>query len=121
MFFDTAYASLSDLRRFIRAGTIPAVIQAIAEDAGKKAAEADEAIQEVRTARFVRDESGDRLRAFWKPDGETVNGANERSLKKWMEENGLATGHGDIVMFLRDEDKADLRVRAVNDLLETKP
>lgn len=114
----TLFASLSDLKQLIRAGTIPGGIQTIAEDAGQKAAKADADIKDVRTGKFIRDDAGDRLRAFWKPDGKSIDTNNENRLKNWMTTNGLSAGPGDITMFLRDSAKADLRVRAVRELLQ---
>jgi hypothetical protein len=114
----TLFAALSDIRAFIRAGTIAGGIQSISEDAGEKTTKADKDIKDIRTARFVKDESGDRLRTFWKPDGKTVDPVNEGRLKQWMQQNGLATGPGDITLFLRGEPFADLRVRAVQTLLQ---
>lgn len=114
----TLFSALSDIRRFIRVGTIPGGIQTVAEDAGAKAATADKEIKDIRTARFVKDDAGDRLRTFWKPDGKNIDQGNEERLKRWMKKNDLATGPGDITLFLRDEALADLRVRAVRELLQ---
>lgn len=112
------YGALSDLRRYIRAGTIPGVIQAIVQEAGAKAKKADEEIKNVRTAKYVKDDAGERLRGFWKPDGKTIDESNQTKLMQWMKDNGLSTGPGEITMFLRDEAKSDLRVRAVRELLQ---
>jgi len=114
----TLFAALSDLRKFMRAGTIPGSLQSIAVDAGQKAAKADDDIKGIRTGAFIKDDAGDRLRAFWKPDGTNIDPANEKRLKEWMQKNSLATGPGDITLFLRDKAMADLRVRAVRELLE---
>ena len=114
----TLFAALSDLRRFITAGTIPGGIQTVAADAGAKASTAEKDIKDIRTARFIKDDAGDRLRAFWKPDGTTIDQTNEGLLKKWMRKSGLATDPGDITLFLRDEGMADLRARAVRELLQ---
>ena len=58
------------------------------------------------------------MRAYWKPDGTNIDTINEGKLKEWMKANGLATGPGDITMFLRGDDKADMRVRAAQELLQ---
>lgn len=113
----TLFAALSDLRRLMRAGTILGGIQTVAGDAGAKAATADKELKAMRTARFQRDDAGDRLRTFWKPDGQTIDRANAERLKQWMQANGLAAGPGDILLFLRSAELADLRARAVRDLL----
>ena len=114
----TLFAALSDIRQFIRAGTIFGGIQTVAADAGAKISTADKEIKDIRTARFVKDDAGDRLRTFWKPDGTTIDQTNEARLKQWMKKNGLAIGPGDITLFLRDDALADLRVRAVRELLQ---
>jgi hypothetical protein len=112
------YAALSDLRRYIRAGSIPGVIQAIAQEAGAKAKKADDEIKNIRMGKYVKDDAGERLLKFWKPDGKNINKSNQEKLVKWLKENGQPTGPGDITMFLRDEAKSDLRVRAVRELLQ---
>lgn len=112
------YAAMDDLRRFIWAGTIPGSIQSIAKDAGEKATKADKDIQEIITAKYVKDDAGDLLRAYWKPDTKNINKPNEEKLKEWMKSHGLSVEPGAITSFIRDDDKADLRVRAVHDLLQ---
>ncbi len=114
----TLYGALGDLMRYIRAGTIPGVLQVIAEDAGAKAVQAEEDIKDVHTAQFIKDDAGQRLRKFWKPDGTNIDAANAARLEEWMRKNGLATGPGELTMFLRDREKADLRVRAARELLD---
>ena len=67
-----------------------------------------------RPATYVRDQSGDILRRFWKPDGENVNEENEKELKEWMGNHGVDSRS--VYLFLRSELLADARVQAVQDL-----
>jgi len=114
----TLFAALSDLNNYYRAGTLPGAIQVIAIDAGAKEARAEQEIKNIRAARYIKDDAGDRLREFWKPDGKNIDKTNEKLLKDWMQKNGLSTGAGDITLFLRSDEMADLRVRAVRELLD---
>jgi hypothetical protein len=113
----TVFAALSELKKFIRAGTIPGTIQAIAIDAGNKATRADKDIKNIRSARFVQDDAGDAAWAFWVPDGETVDKGNEQLLIQWMKIHGLPTGPGTIVWFLTADKLSDHRVLAANALI----
>jgi hypothetical protein len=111
------YGAQCDLRRFIRSGSIPGVIKAIAQNAGEKTKKAEEDIKTI-TGKYLRDDAGDKLRAFWKPDGKTVNVDNAKKLNDWMEAHGLKTGPGYIPTFFGNPELADLRVRAVRDLIK---
>jgi hypothetical protein len=113
----TLFTALSDLRKFIQAGTIPGALQSIAIDTGQKATKASQDIKNVQTIHFIKDEAGSAILSFWKPDGKTADIANEKKLTEWMVTNGLSTRPGDIASFCFDSDKAALRVRAVRDLI----
>jgi len=110
------FAAESDLQGFERAGSLPAALLTIAKDAGLKSAEAEQKLQSLREGTYLKDSAGDVLRKFWKPDGTTVDATNEAKLKAWMTQNNIATGPGDIVMFLRAEEFAASRSKAVKDL-----
>jgi hypothetical protein len=112
------FEGLADVKKFVIAGTIPGAIQGIATDAGEKAAKASEELKQLRVGTFVKDDAGNKLRAFIMPDGNTIDKANEQRLRKWMEKNGLATSPGNITMFIRSKEMADLRLRAVRELLQ---
>lgn len=60
--------------------------------------------------------SGTKLRKFWKPDGKTVDSANEAKIKAWMKQNGLRTDPGDLTVFLSNTMFMDARDQAVKDL-----
>jgi hypothetical protein len=113
----TLFEALADVKKFMMAGTIPGAIQGIATDAGAKAAKATEELKQLRVGTFVRDDASNKLRAFIMPDGNNIDKANEERLTKWMEKNGLATSPGNITMFIRSKEMADLRLRAVKELL----
>lgn len=67
-------------------------------------------------ASYKKDEAGDKLRRFWKPDGVTKNAANEAKLKAWMTNNGLDTSAGSITFFIRSDVLAEARAKAVKEL-----
>lgn len=50
---------------------------------------------------YVKSDVGDRLRAFWKPNGKAVDKNNEKQLKQLMKKKGVSTAPGGITMFLR--------------------
>ena len=112
----TLFAAAIDLRKFEQVGSIPGAIQAIAIDAGNKAALANETITEIRTIQFSNDEAAKLLRSFWTPRGE-VDKKNEEQLLNWMDAHGLRTEPGDISTFLQEKSLADLRAQAVQKLI----
>jgi hypothetical protein len=112
----TLSAALSELHKFEFAGSMPGAIVSITQDAGNKAAIATQKLNDVREAKFVKSASGDALRAFWKPDGTTVNDANRVKLEVWMNQNGVSTAPGMITMFLNGDQFEALRVQAAKDL-----
>jgi hypothetical protein len=113
----TLFTALSELRKFIQAGTIPGALQNIAIDTGQKATKASQDIKNVQTIHFIKDEAGSAILAYWMPDGKTINKDNEKKLKEWMDSNGLTTRPSDITRFWSDADRAALRVRAVKELI----
>jgi hypothetical protein len=112
----TLSAAISDLHKFEFAGSMPGAIVSITQDAGNKSAIANQKLQDVREGKFVKSASGDALRSFWKPDGTTVDAANQTKLEAWMNQNGVSTAPGMITMFLRSEQFEALRVQAAKDL-----
>jgi hypothetical protein len=79
------------------------------------------AVAKVVTAQsgnFVYDDAAKKLRAYWKPDGTTINVQNQTALTGWMQNHGLSTDGGSITMFLYDDSALfkDARVQAVTDL-----
>ena len=71
-------------------------------------------MEKVLTSGFKKDEAGDTLRSFWKPDGTTINAQNQTKLREWMRAN--AVDPLSIAFFIRNEMFADARVQAVKDL-----
>lgn len=63
---------------------------------------------------FQKDANGDCLRVFWKPDGATINDANQVALKRWMSNNNVDTPS--ITLFLRGSKYQEARKKAVADL-----
>jgi len=108
-------AAESELKKFEFAGSIPGAIANISQDAGEKANKAKQSQSDIRQSQFTRDDEGELLRLFWKPDGK-VDKDNEAELQKWMTNNGLAIGPGRIAMFLRSKAYANERKRAVAEL-----
>jgi hypothetical protein len=108
-------AAESALGEFEFAGSIPGAIAGVAQDAGKKTADAKQELKELTKAKFVKSSTSTLLHNFWKPDG-TVNAANESSLKNWLTTNGFASDPGSITMFLYDASKEESRAAAAKDL-----
>lgn len=113
----TLYAAQDDLQHLIVVGSIPGVLQVIAEDAGAKSQKADDTIKSIQTGKYLRDTAGDRLRAFWKPDGK-INPVNEQKIRQWMRAHGLPSGPGTVTEFMRNANMATLRSLAASDLLD---
>jgi hypothetical protein len=63
---------------------------------------------------FVKDESGECLRGYWKPDGTHVNTNNATALKAWMSTNNVPSPS--ITMLLRGAKTKTLREKAIKDL-----
>jgi hypothetical protein len=108
-------AAESALNEFAFAGSIPGAIAGIAQDAGKKTADAKQDIKDLTKASFARTSTSTLLLNFWKPGG-TVNATNEASLKAWLSTNGFTSDPGSITMFIYDSGKEDSRAAAVKDL-----
>jgi hypothetical protein len=68
----------------------------------------------TRDGSFLKDAAGDKLRKFWKPDGENIDPDNDTAIREWMENNGLDPTS--ITFFMRVDYFADARIKAVEDL-----
>lgn len=66
--------------------------------------------------KFRSDTSADVLLHFWKPESSEVDKANEKTLKNWMQSNGMETGPGRLVMFLHAKSFAENREKAIKEL-----
>jgi hypothetical protein len=64
--------------------------------------------------KHVRSDTGELLRKSWKPDGKTINPANEARLQKWKKRNGLE--NVSVTAFLVGERFNDARTRAATEL-----
>jgi len=76
-----------DVEKYAMASNVNIALSALAKEAGDKVEQATEELEEIRTGEYLKDSSGDLLRAFWKPDGATKNASNEAKIKNWMVEN----------------------------------
>lgn len=111
----TLFAADSDLQAFARAGSIPGAIASVAQDAGQKAATAQQEMRSLTRGVFERTASSALLREFWKPKGVTDRD-NEKKLLDWLGKNGFDTRPGAITMFLSTEGLDEFRARAVKEL-----
>ena len=111
------FQALGDLERYYRAGTVPGSLAEIAEDAGSKAASAEEGLREVLSGSFAEDLAGTRLYRYLGWDGEQkqfLNTDNVEKLKAWLGENDLKSVF--IPTFLSSDTFSEARVKAVEDL-----
>ncbi|WP_243371622.1 hypothetical protein [Geotalea sp. SG265] len=107
---------LSDIVDYYNAGTIVGALQNIIADAGADKRSADDNLKKLIEGKYSRTVSGDSLRSFIKPDGKTIDKANEQRLLQWMKDNGFDTSPGAIPMFLRNKTLEEARVKAMQDL-----
>lgn len=106
--------ALVDVDNYYKVGTLPGAIIAISNSAGATTDQAQTQLGQLLQGTYLKDKAGEALRKFWKPDGTTINAANEQKLKAWLSKNGFDPGA--ITLFLRSKEDADARVKAVNDL-----
>nr|VFJ43018.1 MAG: hypothetical protein BECKDK2373B_GA0170837_10046 [Candidatus Kentron sp. DK] len=106
--------ALIDVESYYQAGTILGAVGEITKTAGEKKARADKAIADIVRGSYVKDTAGDRIRAFWKPDGKTIDKGNEGQLKAWMKKNGL--GATSLTLFLRARHFSDARAKAIEEV-----
>jgi len=69
---------------------------------------------EITTSSFTKDDSGDRIRAFWKPDGTNANPNNTKIIKNWLGNNGIDSTS--ITYFMRSNLFVKARVKMVLEL-----
>ena len=65
---------------------------------------------------FSKDNNGDILREFWKPDGTTIDASHAAKILTWMDENGINTNKVPITMFMRGQIYTEHRKKSVADL-----
>lgn len=107
-------AALIDLDDYYNAGTLPGAIMSLTAESGRAASEAGEELNRVMTSQFLEDEAGRVLEAFLKPDGENVDGKNETTLRKWMDNNDLQSFS--VPFFINSAMFKKQRPKAVEDL-----
>ena len=103
--------AMQDLDDYQYAGSIPGAISATANDAQEKSKEAKAAAAKL-TSPFLKDNAGDLIEAFWKPDGE-FNNENQKAIEAFLTKNG-AKGES-IQYFIRSKSYADLRKKFVEE------
>lgn len=93
-------------------------IASVTQDAGQKAANAKQQVQDVTSGKYrtaANATNSKLLQNFWKPGG-TRNPDNEAKLKQWMTNNAISTNAGEITMFINLDMFAAARAKAVKDL-----
>jgi hypothetical protein len=108
-------AAESDLQHFAFAGSLIGAIASVTQDAGQKAANAKQQVQDVRNAKYQNSVNSKLLQDFWKPGG-AVDSTNETKLKQWMSTNGISTEPGMLTTFVTGDVFEVARAKAVKDL-----
>jgi hypothetical protein len=109
----TLYQALADLDSYYNAGTINGALVGLTTAAGASSQEGSIQVAAVLSSNFSFDDSSEKLRKFWKPDG-TINSENQTKLRNWMKANGVDPGS--ITFFISSEMFAAKRAKAVSDL-----
>jgi outer membrane murein-binding lipoprotein Lpp len=109
----TLYQALADLDSYYNAGTINGALVGLTVTAGASSQAGSDQIAAVLSSNFSVDDSSQKLRKFWKPDG-TINIENQTKLKNWMKANGVDPGS--ISFFIYSDMYAAKRSKAVSDL-----
>ena len=96
--------AIVDIEAYYNAGTLLTAFIEITESAGVKAKKAKEDFSKAagfRTSVFTKDEAGDLIREFWKPDGNNVDKKNQKQIRDWFTKNNIK--EISITFFLRSE------------------
>jgi hypothetical protein len=109
----TLYQALADLDDYYNAGTINGALVGLTTTAGAASLDGSSQIAAALTGNYSYDDSSQKLRKFWKPDG-TINTENQTKLKNWMTANGVDPGS--ITYFIYSDAFAAKRAKAVSDL-----
>lgn len=109
----TLYQALADLDSYYNAGTINGALVGLTTVAGASSLDGSNQIAAVLSSNFSFDDSSQKLRKFWKPDG-TINLENQTKLRNWMKANGVDPGS--ITFFISSDMFAAKRAKAVSDL-----
>jgi hypothetical protein len=81
----------ADLEDYYIAGTLPGALNAISKEAGKQANVADLKIERISEAKYANTAETKRIRAYWKPDGTTVDAAHATAMNEWLRTNAGGT------------------------------
>jgi hypothetical protein len=111
--FKQAYTRIEKYADLCTYATAKEVVDG-ALDKSRASVKDEKIITSFSASAYQRDDAGDRLREFWRPNNKTDT-RNEQALKKWMREHGL-DGES-ITFFLRSEMFADARRKAAADLI----
>lgn len=103
--------AMQDVDDYQYAGSVPGAISATASDAQEKERKAKAAATKL-TSPFQKDDAGDLIEAFWKPDGE-FNKENQKAIEAFLVKNDAAGEP--IQFFIRSKQYADLRNKFVDE------
>jgi hypothetical protein len=103
----------ADLENYYIAGTLPGALTAITKEAGKQSNVADLKIQAISEFKYAYTADAKKIRAFWKPDGITVNTTNETAMTNWLSAN---TNVKTLYEFIRGGATAEQQAAMIKDL-----
>lgn len=106
--------ALIDIEEYFQAGTVIGAVSKINKQAGELQAKADEELSSILKSSYKKDQAGDLIRKFWKPDGVSINVANETALKLWMKNNQL--DNVSITFFIGSAHLSAAREKATKDI-----
>jgi len=106
--------ALIDIETYYQAGTLFGAVGEITKSSGEQKAKADQELSNIIKGQYAKDRAGDRIRAFWKPDGRTIDSSNESRLKFWMKNSGI--DNTSITLFLRAGHLAEARAKAIQEI-----
>jgi hypothetical protein len=103
--------AVRDTGSYYVAGSIPGAIMATSNDAANKADKAAETL----SAKFVKDQPGEAIRKYWKPDGTAIDKDHEKQILAFFKANKIE-GES-IAYFIHADTYADLRQKFVDTVL----
>lgn len=106
--------ALIDIEEYFQAGTVIGAVSKINQQAGEQKTKADEELSIILKSSYKKDQAGDLIRKFWKPDGTSVDSANEAIIKNWMKNNQL--DNVSITFFIRSTHLSSAREKAIKDI-----
>lgn len=106
--------ALTDLEAYYEAGTLLSAFIGITESAGVASAKANGELQRSLTSDFVKDLAGDKLRKFWKPDGNIIDTANQQRMRDWLIEHNI--NEPSFTFILRSEIYQSVRLEMAKDI-----